>query len=408
MIANIFLGISIALLPLFTRILPFDFNRDSKDYLFIVIAIVIMSSLGQIKRQVTAPMLISSIYIVFMITFNQGDPASPFTLLHTIEIAAGWFLFIRYYQCHEKEHVQYIYNGMIAGSLIQSIIAICGFFGFELYGWIISLFINVEIISPRIGSLNMCGSLGNNNLLASYLCTCIPAYFTLKNKYLVILPIVAVFLSSSVMGIASLLAALFYFINTKFNIISKVKLYLVSIFFMIVIPFFNIRLDSGRFEIWRRIINSASVKNWVIGIGPGGFANWKVRSHNGITFEQEHNSYLTIFNTFGMIGIVLFCWVFYKFTRRRDSNMILSVTLFVAFCNMWGHFAINQSTFMIIIIPMAALCLGGTHENNERSWSSYHERARGFLRETIQMSSRNMDNWNWHNLLPKWKKSNVK
>lgn len=373
---DLLIGLTIALLPLYIRVDNIlETNRSSKDFLFLYLIIGFLIFLnGSLKSKYIR---YSVIGFIFLTIVNQYYPFSKNVIAQTMFIIAGLVFFIKYYEHDGERNLQRIYDGMMIGSLIQAVLAIFGYFGYNLYPYLVyvakirpylypSLAKGIWVLDYRVtelllnfkagkvGHLNAVGSLGNYNLTASYLCMTIPAFLSRRYvKYLAIIPITALFLTQSQMGIGSFIVGVIYY--TK--ILSKIKMYLLAIVSMFIFPFLNLNLDSLRFEAWFRMIKSASLYNWVIGMGPGWFPDTKFMLTRTEYLKQEHSVFLSIFNTYGLLGFAILLPIFYKFLKRKEDDRLLSTILFIIFCNSYGHFVTHQSTVMIIIIPIIALNL---------------------------------------------------
>ncbi len=377
------IGIIIALLPLYIRIEgSLETNRDSKDFLFLYLIIALMIFLnGSMKSKYLRYSVISFISLTLL---NQYDPFSSNVISQTIYIIAGLVFFLKYYEHDGERKLQHIYNGMIVGSLIQAIIAILGNFGYNIYPslvylakcrpylyysiakgrWVLEYTIPELVINFKAGvkgHLNVVGSLGNYNLTASYLAITIPAFLSRRYiKYLAIIPIIALILTHSYMGVGALIVGVVYYNK----ILSKIKMYLLAITGMIIFPFLNLNLDSARFGAWFEILQDAftykfdkSIPHWIAGMGPGWFPDSHFIISKTEYFQQEHSVFMSIFNIYGLLGFALLFPIFYKFLHKEKDDRLLSTILFIIFCNSYGHFAFHQSTVMIIIIPIIALNL---------------------------------------------------
>jgi len=288
------------------------------------------------------------------------------TVTHTLNILVAVVFFVKYFEGFDEKSIQYILDGMILGSLIQGVFGISGYFGYEMYFNLIKFFLpDGSVISSALsGSSNVVGSLDNPNLLASYLCITIPAFFSRKKILpLIIVPTTALILSNAYMGIFSLVAGALYFINSRYSIISKMKVYILTIFFMLLFPLVNTTMDSGRFYIWKKILSESTIYHWLFGFGPGWFADRKMIIEGNTNIIQEHNAFLTFFNIYGLRGFIVLAPVFYTFMKTKDRNVLLSTTLFIVFCNSYGHFTSHQSTVIIIFIPLLAICLADSEKS---------------------------------------------
>lgn len=360
-LVNLLIGITIALLPLYNRITQFDFNRTSKDNLLVVLFGLSCFILPGAVRKMTLAMYAALIYGLFFLVMNQWNVLSINVMFQVFYISAGFLFFANYYEKFDRYSFHFILKGMMAGALIQSALSIPAYFGHELYPSFAGLFSEIgEAVSPGSGKANMIGSLGNSNLLASYLALTSMAFLSLKRlRYLAIIPIVALFMTESIMGIGAFLGGVFYFLNCNYEIVKKWQIYLASIVAMVTVCFTGLGgADSGRFEIWGKIFDKVDLSHFLIGRGPGWFPDQKITFLDTITV-QEHSNFITFFNLFGIVGITLVLPIFLKFLKAKDENAIFSSILFVAFLNSFGHFSLHQSTTAIIIIVTAAICLAG-------------------------------------------------
>ncbi len=355
------IGVTIALLPLYNRITQLDFNRTSKDNLLVVLFGLFCFILPGAVRKMTLAMYAALIYGLFFLVMNQWNVLSVNVMFQVFYISAGLLFFANLYEKFDRESTHFILKGMVVGALIQSTLSIPAFFGFEIYPNFTRIFSDVgEAISPGHGQANMIGSLGNSNLLASYLALTSMAFLSLKKlRYLVIIPIVALLMSGSMMGIGAFFAGVSYYLNIKYELVKKWQIYLASSVAMVTVYFTGLNgADSGRFEIWYKIFDKVTLSHFLIGRGPGWFADQKLTYDNTIVV-QEHSNFITFFNLFGIFGIILVLPIFLKFLKAKDDHAIFSSILFVAFCNSYGHFSLHQSTTAIIIIVTAAICLAG-------------------------------------------------
>lgn len=376
---DLFLGISIAFLPLFLIINRYDTTRSAKDFTFLLICAVAILLAGQVKRHYRYLRSVA-IFLIVAIFFNSSEMLNANTVMHEIGIIMGALLFVKYYECSNAKTSKYLFDGMMLGALIQGTIGICGYFGIELYfkgleftnvssiGWYYSVAkgayifeivpMHIDFFTPGGGAQNVVGSLGNNNLTASYLCMTIPAFLKRKHlSFLAVIPITALILSTSMMGILPLIAGCLYLINHRYSLLPKWSMYTAAIVAMVTAPFLNIHgADNGRFEFWKQMLSGFSAQHWIFGGGPGWFINQKMRIEPTVLMEQEHNSYLTFLNTYGIIGCAILIPIFIRYLKGRDTDIVVGTIIFIVFCNAYGHFSIQQSTVVLIMLPM--LCLG--------------------------------------------------
>lgn len=360
---NLFLGATIALLPIYLKVTKIDFSRECKDYLLMAIFALLSLLLGNRRRGIPKYLYFIGAYFIIMGAMNQWNVASISVVITTFTFYITSNFIVRYYEGHDNESIQFIFDGMIFGSIIQSIFAIGGYFGYELYFPLYNLIHHITWGTAGSGPLNTVGTLGNVNLLASYLCLCIPAFFTRKSLlWLLPLPTYALLLSHGRMGIGALLAGVCYYLLIKFDVVSKAKIYLLTIIGMLAFPFLNLGLDNGRVGPWKRMIAESSIGHKVWGMGLGWFADSRMVMHPGLSKEagnsiltMEHSAYLTIFNAFGLLGILLLLPIFIRYIRAKDDALLIPTILYIFFCNSYGHFSLQQSTVMVIIIPLVCI-----------------------------------------------------
>ncbi len=351
-----FIGFTIALLPLYIRLAGnLETNRISKDNLFLYLilgSIVFLN--GSLKDKYLRYTVAGLIGLTIL---NQHHPFSRNVMSQAVFIIAGLVFFIKYYEYDGSHNIQHIYNGMIAGALIQGTMGILGYYGINIYPSLVSIaYPNVvaEFKGGITGKHNAVGSFGNYNLSAAYLAMTIPAFLSRRYvKYLAIIPIVALMMSQSQMGIGAFIVGVIFYTR----ILSKIKMYSLAIAGMLIFPCLNLDLDSGRFAVWTKVIKEASVKHWLMGMGPGWFPDMRYLFSASERAQQEHSNFLAIFNVFGLLGFAMLFPIFYKYLKVKEDDRLLSTILFIIFCNSFAHFSFHQSTALIIIIPILALSL---------------------------------------------------
>jgi len=363
-VVNLLIGAVIAILPLFIRLGSFDFQRTAKDNLLVVIFSLLGFLMGNKKRSIGVNAWLVLIYGFFILSFNHWNVLSIMVMFQSFYIIAGLFFCVNLYEKLETDSINLILYGLIAGSIIQSVIAIPQYFGFDIYREVVLYLPDSTYVQDADnGSGMVIGSLGNINMLASYLSLASIAILSLnKGKILIILPLIALLLNGSIMGILALIAGVTYFINLKLNFVKKWKIYTGSIIAMIAYPFSGIGHDSGRLDIWKQSISKVNIKHFLIGAGPGWFSDQKIAIGKYWFAIQEHNEFLSFFNVFGIVGIILVAPIFIKYIIKKDNGIIFPSILFAAFCNSYGHFSFHQSTVAIIII--VAACISINEGNN--------------------------------------------
>lgn len=364
---NILLGVTIALLPLYTRISQVDFNRTSKDNLLVIIFGVLCFLMPERKRSLPTPLLLGLLYCAIGLAFNQWNVVSVNVIVLTFYILSGIMFFVNYYEKYTSEGLKYVLSGMRIGAMIQSTLIFFNYFDVNIYYeficWITG---STYYVGAQGVPTNLVGSLGNIGLTASYLAMTTPAFFELKNKkWLMFFPIAAVALTQSMMGILSLLAGIAYYYNHRVKLFSKIEIYLISTFSMFAAFFMGIGgADSGRFEGWTKNFELVTIKHFFFGMGAGWFTDKKIVILKNAVLGSEHNSFLAAFNIFGILIFLFLVPSIYKFIMKEDKKPVFSAILFAAFINSYGHFTLNQSTVAIIIIVAACVCLGDKDDVN--------------------------------------------
>lgn len=361
-VANLILACTVALLPLYTRVTQLDFNRTSKDNLLIFIFGVLSFVLSARKRSLPKVFLLASLYAIASLVLNQWNVLSISVMMQSFYALSGIVFFMNFYEKHDSETVGYILSGMRAGAVIQAVLVICSHFNFNLYFYL------VEVFSGPMdykGSLGAIGSLGNTNLSGSYLSLTALAFLGRKIRWPIILVVFALLLTKSYMGIGAFLAGVSYWYLTGIDNSKKAKLYFFAISAMFAV--YALRLKnggSGRFDAWDSLFSKVTLKHFVFGMGPGWFADQQIKLTDGWILSQEHNSFLTAFNFFGVALFLFLIPAFLKFIKQTDKNKIFPAIMFAGFCNSFGHFTLHQSTVAVIIVVASAISLGETNGIN--------------------------------------------
>lgn len=346
----------ISLLPVYNRIAGLDMNRTSKDNLFVVLCGFIAVIFNKSLREFPLKAWIVSAIALFLMVVNQHNPSSIFVMMYTFYACAGLFFFIRFYECFDVKDADCILDGMCIGSLIQAFFILMNGLGYSPETWMMGLFNdNIQVNGTMFNKFGASpGTLGNPNLSGGYLALCSLAFFRKKWIYLLPISLAALASTGAAMGVLSFIAGTLYYF--KGNLISKRNTYLLTIFSMFLVFFTGLKgMDSGRFEIWRMMFDKIQFTDYLFGNGLAWFQDLKM-AWSDTYVAQEHSSYLTLFNTFGIVGALAFLGYLWKFINTKDENKLFSAILFTAFCNAYGHFSIQQSTMMIIILVTIAIC----------------------------------------------------
>lgn len=356
-IASGVLAATIALLPLFNRIAPVDFSRTAKDDLLMIIFMVVAMLMSETKRRMSISVMIIAGIAFFFTAFNHHNVISINVMFYSFYIGTGIMFLIRFYECFDTHFKSWIMNGMCIGALIQAVFIACSHFGIPLQLWMLKLFNDglVEHGTSLHSFGQSIGTLGNPNLLGGYLALCLFAF--LRPGWINLFPIalLAVISSGSMMAIGAALAGLLYYYRPKF--LNKPVLFGLAVTFMSIIYFTGLNgMDSGRFAIWDKVLELTMKTGPIFGNGPGWFADQKVIQDHAWVVVQEHNIFLTVFTTFGLMGILAVLYLLVEYVSKKDNDRIFSATLFAAFCNGYGHFSLHQSTMVIIMLVTVAIC----------------------------------------------------
>ncbi len=367
-LVNLLVGIVVCALPLYLRVTTYDFNRTSKDNLAIILYGVLVSLMPDRKRVLPISLLLAFIYSIITAVLNQHQVSSINVIMQSFYMSFTLMFFVNYYEKHDGKFLAPLKWGCFMGCLIQSAIAILGYHGTNVYPPFIGLFTNINnVVTTGAGASNSVGSLGNNNLLASYLAITSMVFFEGKFKYFILVPMYALFCTHSFMGNLSFYSGAIYFLNYRYNLFNKAYLYLGAAAAMLT-SFLTGAMgkDNGRFQGWHKNFDLVDMKHLLIGKGPGWFPDLRLAAGPETYLQQEHNGFLTAFNVGGIVLFLLLLPVLIKFLRVKDSGKtaVFASMMFVAFCNSFGHFSLHQSTVVILIIMASCICLGESNGIN--------------------------------------------
>lgn len=349
---NFCTGILIAGLPLFQRASFYDVGRLSKD--FVAFAFMLLASLAlTAQRQIDWGILALIMGGAFFCLFNQWEPASISVQYQSFMIIAGLVFLGVFYRGHDSSSLRYILNGAAIGCVIQSLLCVSQFAGFDIYPHIINFILGTEAITkPHFGVF---GSLGNPNLLAAYVS--ITAMALLRPGWVLLMPLAlfAVIASKSAMGFCTLIAGVAFFYRPKR--IHPAWFYgLALLGIALLFLFGGFGIDTGRVKIWTEIFEKTDFITAIIGKGPGWFFDQRFLDM-GLHAAQEHNEILAIFNVGGIVALVILGIFFKRLFKYRDTNPLFEAIAFAGFFNSLGHFTFHQSTTVILIIISVGVCL---------------------------------------------------
>lgn len=365
-IANTLVCLTIALLPVYNRLSSVDLSRTSKDNLFLMLCGIIAIAFKDSKRDF--PLKGWAVFAVafLFVLLNQHKVESIMVMFHSFYWLLGACFFIRFYECFENKYFSWILNSICIGILIQAVVILANGLGYSPEYWVMSLFHSDIVIHGQVFNDfgQSTGTFSNTNMAGGYIGIGLVAFTRKKWLWFLPIAILALLSTKSIMGIATGAAGLFYYYRG--DLIKKKWLYLLASVSMLLTYFTGLKgLDDGRFVIWRELLASLKGSGLLIGNGVGWFSDKKIMLGN--TFSgNEHSGFMTILSVFGLMGLFTFAHFLYKYALKDDKYRIFSSIVFASFCNAYGHFSVNQSTMMIIILVSVAIC-AAKEENNEFS-----------------------------------------
>lgn len=243
----------------------------------------------------------------------------------------------------KEKDLHFLKKILVFSTLIISIYTILQFFNIDFFN---SNFENIEKTKKLFSTL------GNKNFTAYFLVTFLPLFTDIKKKYLIIFPVLAIFLSLCRGAIIVLFIQIFLGLLLKINknILKKVSILTILFIFLTIIIFNNKRqfkiLKNWDFRyptsvIQRILIFKSSllcIKNNPYGIGLGNFQNFYFKEQAKIILKNEmfsqyicnaqhaHNEYLEIMAELGIIsGLILIIIMFYytKLLYSLDKTIFL-------------------------------------------------------------------------------------
>lgn len=357
----ILVGIIIALLPVYRRVWVADIERESRDFLLVMLLPVI-SLLLEKRRELPKIAFLVFGLVLLKFTVSNTIPSLDFVanekmriiFIYSINIVLGLVFLASFYRGHNPQYNNYILNSLAIGCLVQSVFVI----GSELRLFDYYNFLSIFYGKIDVGYYNFdhgeLGTLGQCNILASYLAVGIFSLF--RKKWIYALPFVlwSLFLAKSAMGYATFAGGLLYFGWLKLNLNGRLPFILCMLAFAACVYWGFDGQDHGRLEIWYANVKISNLKHWLIGRGPGWFPlNSFVRFSE--YFIQEHNEYLAAFNIMGIVGpISMAAVLIYAIPANAQ---IFSTMIFAIFCNMFGNFFLHISVTAFIAIVVLGVCL---------------------------------------------------
>jgi len=245
--------------------------------------------------------------------------------------------------------------------LLQSMWIILDYFNFDIYGVAFGLFGDVQKLTDTgkdweiVHGKAITGSLGHPLLSASYVAILLPFVYKFK-KYLAIIPITALSLTGSAMGIITAYVATLYIITHRFRF--RVHLLFIHIIGLFCLGYHGYKnggffSDSARLINWQAMIAKHWSKSPFFGNGPGflGNQNFKIPGGTEI-FRPEHNEILTLYFQYGLMGLALIAIyskiILVNFTKEKDFYFKGAIVAFLFNC--LGSFPLHIASLSFIFI----------------------------------------------------------
>lgn len=335
---NLFRGVAVMLHPFITRVGFQAGDRIGKDSFFLFMA----ASFALLGFKLPKEILVFTIGLMFLAFFNQWNFMSGDVFYQYVMFLSGIILFGSFYQGAD------ISKYFVYSATLIAIYVILEKMGVNLRTIYLETFYNIEVKRTVINNIPA-GPLNHPNLTGAYLALSLPLF--LKNKAYICLPAVifALFLGDSIMPLATASAVAIFLLNSHITKAKPILLYLCASLTMVILYFTGLNgLDSHRFLIWSKSMSIFAAP--FLGEGLGWFSDAFAQNFPKMTQKvyQEHNEFLSLFYSFGAIGLLYACHIFNKMIKTTD--IYIGAGLFAMFINFYGNFTMHVST-------LAALCL---------------------------------------------------
>ena len=232
-------------------------------------------------------------------------------------------------------------NVVCISATIQMLLALCQSQGFTPV---------FDLISSKVGAkwemkpTEMTAMLGNSNFLAAYLAISLPCFFRKYWVWCLVLLLPAIVYTGSSTAIITALAVFAVYFGTnlkRFWILGAVCISIAGLYLMFV------EVDvlyNKRFIAWNKAFHQ--FKAWpqiLFGFGPG--SKWGGRGN-------LHNDWLSIWHTFGLIGVSFVGAYVFQTIRKVWNDRILLAAIVAVCVNCLGNGAMQlaPSVFLIIIL----------------------------------------------------------
>lgn len=364
-LSPILLGCMVAFLPLYIRITSVNVERISKANALLCLLPILISMFGITLRKF--PEVLKAIFIaaMFHVVIFQYEPASTNGIYQSIAICLGLLFVIKYHESADHFDIDYVLDFLCIGALVQSALVVTQLFGFDLYTDLICLFDNKLIIDGSFvdGHYAIFGSLQNPNVFGAYQALCLPAFFRSKKLMAWSLVVIAtIILAGSRMPMAAACFSILYYLAVN----NKIKEYALYISFTVAFYAFCFLLPdhtSDRMIIWGDFLSKVDLKHFLIGGSPS-WLSFHVTRIGKSYATNLHNEYLSIFNIYGILGLIAVGYLFHLVIKNQSKNKVFGAIMVGAFVNMHGNFPLHIAPTCLIIMLALAHSLKGSYGIN--------------------------------------------
>lgn len=363
---GLYWGAVAILLPLFMRVGPLVSARYSKD-IFFGFCVVLSLLLFGIKKHKNKPLYLISGFFIISGFFNQYSFASTNVQFQFIMMCGGILLLNQTIGLMTLNGIIKLKKCLAISCIIQSIFVCVSYFEINLYSSMIEFLLNAKTLGSNLEELKevpkAIGSLGNRNVSGAFIASTIPFLFIGKMRLFIPLCFSALFLTNSAMPTLALLPGIAVF--TYISVLKrKYLLHFLGLGVLITTVLF-INSDNGgfftagtRLGAWRLALDLVTLKSFIFGNGLGFvYDNYKLFSHGVENFRQLHNEYLSIFISFGAIGISAISYFLIKNKEKllKGDLMILSSIAIISGNAVGFHNLHISSTALILILLIGAI-----------------------------------------------------
>jgi hypothetical protein len=351
-------------LPLFLRIEPFVDLRFQKDYFFIFSSFVgvILFGLGKTDKT-TRIVLVSFVALAF---FNQVKSTNEAAFFQFMCLSSAAILIPHFKSRIDSEFIDRIQTTFFYVLLIQCLYTTLQNFNLYPIEAFLPRYVNYAgkwLPAADVPKITPPGSLGNQNYTSGLIAALLPFCLSWRRAPIFIWAIICLYLQESALGWVGAAGGLWivWFVKTKrkmllFSISSIIGL--IGLWFMIQHPFFR---AGDRLLMWPFIVYFGLHKP-LFGWGPGAFRTHfhgflhspQVSKLHEIpkdmqSFREPHCDYLSLFVTFGVIGIILAGLLLSKIKFDKEKALFLG-SFGSILINATGNFPFHISAISLVAI----------------------------------------------------------